>query len=61
MVTNVSKCAASFSMSKLLEWDLIYRSAEHLESLLPAMPGMSHKVYVDETGTNVVAELRREY
>lgn len=59
VVTNVSKCASSFGMSKLLEWDLIYRSAEHLASLLPNLPGMSHKVYVDETGTNVVAEMHR--
>lgn len=60
MVTNVSKCRSSFGMSKLLEWDLIYRSAEHLESLMPRFPGFTHKVYADETGTNVVAEMRRE-
>lgn len=60
VVTNVSKCASSFSMSTLLEWDLIYRSAEELERLLPRLPGLFHKVYVDETGTNVVAEMRRE-
>lgn len=60
MVTNVSKCASSFSMSKLLEWDLIYRSAEQLDNLIPRWPGLSHKVYVDETGTNVVAEIRRQ-
>jgi extracellular factor (EF) 3-hydroxypalmitic acid methyl ester biosynthesis protein len=60
MVTNVSKCSSSFSMSTLLEWDLIYRSATQLDSLLPRWPGLSRKVYVDETGTNVVAEVRRQ-
>ncbi|KWU26386.1 hypothetical protein AS149_25695 [Burkholderia cenocepacia] len=60
VVTNVSKCASSFGMSKLLEWDLIYRSAEHLERLMPKIPGFSSRVYVDETGTNVVAEMRRD-
>jgi extracellular factor (EF) 3-hydroxypalmitic acid methyl ester biosynthesis protein len=60
VVTNVSKCASSFGMSQLLEWDLIYRSAEHLDSLMPRLPGFSRRVYVDETGTNVVAEIRRE-
>jgi extracellular factor (EF) 3-hydroxypalmitic acid methyl ester biosynthesis protein len=60
VVTNVSKCGSSFGMSKLLEWNLIYRSAEQLDSLMPRWPGLSHKVYVDETGTNVVAEMRRE-
>jgi len=59
VVTNVSRCASSFSMSQLLEWDLVYRSAEHLESLLPRVDGYSSKVYVDSTGTNVVAEVRR--
>lgn len=60
LVTNVSKCASSFGMSTLLEWDLIYRSAEQLERLIPRLPGFSHEVYVDETGTNVVAEVKRE-
>jgi extracellular factor (EF) 3-hydroxypalmitic acid methyl ester biosynthesis protein len=60
VVTNVSKCASSFGMSKLLEWDLIYRSTEHLDSLIPRLPGFCHKVYVDETGTNVVAEMQRK-
>jgi len=59
LVTNVSSCTSSFCMSEMLDWTLIYRSAEHLERLLPQLEGFTHKVYVDETGTNVVAELTR--
>ncbi|KVP96918.1 hypothetical protein WJ97_13940 [Burkholderia ubonensis] len=59
LVTNVSRCRSSLGMSEVLEWDLIYRSADQLASLLPDIEGFSHKVYVDETGTNAVAELVR--
>ncbi|KVP17283.1 class I SAM-dependent methyltransferase [Burkholderia ubonensis] len=58
LVTNVSRCRSSLGMSEVLEWDLIYRSADHFASLLPDLEGFSRRVYVDETGTNVVAELR---
>lgn len=57
LVTNVSRSQSSFSMSKMLEWDLIYRSSEHLASLMPVNPKYAHKVYADSTGTNVMGEL----
>lgn len=60
LVTNVSLNADTFSQAELLEWSLIYRSAEHLESLIPALPGFSAVVYADATGTNVVAEVTRK-
>lgn len=59
LVTNVSRSDASFGLSEVLEWDLIYRSAEQLASLLPQWEGFTSRVRVDETGTNVVAELTR--
>jgi len=59
LVTNVSRSDASFGLSEVLEWDLIYRSAEQLASLLPQWAGFTSTVRVDETGTNVVAELVR--
>jgi extracellular factor (EF) 3-hydroxypalmitic acid methyl ester biosynthesis protein len=60
LVTNVSRSDASFGLSEVLEWDLIYRSAEQLENLLPRWEGFTASVRVDETGTNVVAQLVRE-
>lgn len=59
LVTNVSVCNSSFSMSKLLEWDLVYRSADELAALLPEGPEVQANVYVDGTETNVMAELTR--
>lgn len=59
LVTNVSRSDASFGLSEVLEWDLIYRSAEQMARLLPEWEGFSASVRVDETGTNVVAELVR--
>lgn len=59
LVTNVSKCESSFAMSELLDWNLIYRTADELERLIPRIDGFSHKLYIDETGTNVIAEVAR--
>lgn len=59
LVTNVSRSDASFGLSEVLEWDLIYRTAAQLESLLPQWEGFTSRVYIDETGTNAVAELVR--
>jgi extracellular factor (EF) 3-hydroxypalmitic acid methyl ester biosynthesis protein len=60
VVTNVSRSDASLGLSEVLEWDLVYRSAAQLESLLPHWDGFTARVHVDETGTNVVAELVRD-
>lgn len=57
LVTNVSSCRDSFFMSKMLEWDLIYRTADELAALLPQGENLKHNVYVESTGTNVVAEI----
>jgi extracellular factor (EF) 3-hydroxypalmitic acid methyl ester biosynthesis protein len=44
-------------MEHLLEWHLIYRDEEGLQSVLPD-PREDTKLYTDETGVNVFAEFR---
>lgn len=53
LITNVSVCRDSYFMSNILEWDLIYRDATQVESLLPKSDRYMTTVTVEETGTNV--------
>jgi extracellular factor (EF) 3-hydroxypalmitic acid methyl ester biosynthesis protein len=58
MVTNVhSSNPQKNVMEHLLEWHLIYRDEEGLQSVLPD-PREDTKLYTDETGVNVFAEFR---
>lgn len=59
LVTNVSPCADRVLTKLLLDWDLIYRSVDELSALLPKADTLGHQVYVDSTGTNIVAEIRK--
>lgn len=59
LVTNVSSCHSAYFMSLVMEWDLIYRTADELAALLPSGPGLSSHVELDSTGTNVIAEVRK--
>lgn len=57
LATNVDPSNESISlMEHLLEWYLIYRSEEHLESLARGLG--ETRVYSDETGMNVFLEIR---
>jgi extracellular factor (EF) 3-hydroxypalmitic acid methyl ester biosynthesis protein len=57
LVTNVhSNNPGRFGMEHLLEWYLIYRDEARLISLLPAC-STEPKLYVDDTGVNVLAEI----
>lgn len=46
-------------MSELLEWDLIYRTGEHLGSLIKPDAEFPITVFADSTGTNVIAHVDR--
>jgi extracellular factor (EF) 3-hydroxypalmitic acid methyl ester biosynthesis protein len=57
LVTNVhSSNPEKYGMEHLLEWYLIYRDERGMDALLPA-GSAEHKLYVDETGVNVFAEV----
>jgi extracellular factor (EF) 3-hydroxypalmitic acid methyl ester biosynthesis protein len=57
LVTNVhSANPQKVLMEHLLEWHLIYRDEAQVESLLP-LPGADRRIYTDETGANVFADL----
>jgi hypothetical protein len=45
---------------QLLEWRLIYGSAEQLEKLIPRIDELSQKICADSTGTNVMSEVGRQ-
>jgi extracellular factor (EF) 3-hydroxypalmitic acid methyl ester biosynthesis protein len=56
LVTNVhANNPQKVLMEHLLEWHLIYRDEQQLESVLPT-PRTNSRVYTDDTGTNVFAD-----
>lgn len=59
LVTNVSQVLSAEFMSLVMEWELIYRTKDELAALLPKGSNIAHRVELDSTGTNVVAELRK--
>lgn len=59
LVTNVSPCDDRVLSQIVLDWDLLYRTTAELNALLPRSPELAHHVYVDSTGTNVIAEVRK--
>ncbi len=47
-------------LESLLEWPMVYRNAEQMSALIPDLAGKgSFKVYTEETGVNIFAEVRK--
>jgi extracellular factor (EF) 3-hydroxypalmitic acid methyl ester biosynthesis protein len=62
LVTNVADTnPVSDWMEYVMAWDLIYRSREEMEDLVPVRyNGFPRRLDVDETGVNYFLRLRRE-
>src|SRR5690606_28795526 len=59
LVTNVCADSDNFIIETLLEWELILRDVADVRALLPEDPSVQKDVFVDSTGTNVIAQLTR--
>ncbi|MET1116367.1 MAG: class I SAM-dependent methyltransferase [Comamonas sp.] len=60
LVTNVSQSQMRLALEEILEWNLVYRTPEQLEQLIPRTAGFSHRIYMDATGTNALVEVTRQ-